>query len=207
MASIDECCILIPVSTLEDFPKDASDEDARSLLAAWTVLWHPRLVAASQQTPAWYRADSPPEFERGSRVITVPSLSLAELPDGLEAKYRQCDSVQWITGGSRDEMLNALGLLESVTSLPSEGRTIGAEDFFALGYAMLQTQIMTRRLRYTSNLDEIHFQTSLVNAADAFVANEAVACAAALHECFDALAQERDHYFSSDPHLVDLTLI
>ncbi|TWU21040.1 hypothetical protein Pla52o_40720 [Novipirellula galeiformis] len=207
MASIDECCILIPVSTLEDFPKDASDDDARSLLAAWTVLWHPRLVAASQQTPTWYRADGPPELERGSRVITVPTPSLAELPDGFEAKCRENASIQWISGADRNEMLQSLGLLESASSLQTEHRTISAEDFFALGYAMLQTQIMTRRLRYTSNLDEIHFQTKLVSAADAFVADDAEACAAALHDCFDALAQERDHYFSSDPHLVDLTLI
>ncbi|GAA5510393.1 hypothetical protein [Novipirellula caenicola] len=207
MASIDECCILIPVSTLEDFPKHAGDEDARSLLAAWTVLWHPELVAASQQTPTWYRADSPPEFDHGPRVIIVPTLSVPELPSDFEANCRSNEAIQWITGADRREMLDALGLSTSTRTLRSAERTVQAEDFFALGYAMLQIQVMTRRLRYTSNLDEIHFQNKLVTAAEAFVADDADRCVAAMHDCFDALAEERDHYFSSDPHLVDLTLI
>ena len=61
MPVFDECCVLIPVSTLEDFPSDLSDYDARSLLAAWTVLWNPHLLAQTEQIPTWYRADSPPE--------------------------------------------------------------------------------------------------------------------------------------------------
>lgn len=207
MASIDECCILIPVSTLEDFPKHAGEQDARSLLAAWTVLWHPELVAASQQTPTWYRADSPPEFGAGNRVIVVPTLSISQLPADFEANCRANEAIQWITGADRRELLDSLGLSKSPRSLQTEGRTIQAEDFFALGYAMLQIQVMTRRLRYTSNLDEIHFQNKLVTAADAFVAGNAGECVAALHDCYDALAEERDHYFSSDPHLVDLTLL
>ncbi len=207
MASLDECCILIPVSTLEDFPKHASEDDAKSLLAAWSVLWHPKLVAASRQTPTWYRADSPPELDRGSRVIVVPTLSTSQLPADFEANCRANESIQWITGADRSEMLQSLGLTQAAETLQAEQRTIAAEDFFALGYAMLQIQIMTRRLRYTSNLDEIHFQTKLVTAAEAFVAGNAAECVSALHDCYDALAEERDHYFSSDPHLVDLTLI
>ncbi|EMI18154.1 hypothetical protein RMSM_04904 [Rhodopirellula maiorica SM1] len=207
MASIDECCILIPVSTLEDFPKHAGEEDARSLLAAWTVLWHPELVAASQQTPTWYRADSPPEFDDAPRVIVVPTLSVSQLPADFEANCRAKETIQWITGVDRQAMLDALGLSKRASSLQTEHRTVGPEDFFALGYAMLQIQVMTRRLRYTSNLDEIHFQNKLVTAADAFVAGDADACVAAMHDSYDALAEERDHYFSSDPHLVDLTLL
>ena len=66
---------------------------------------------------------------------------------------------------------------------------------------------MTRRLRYTSNLDEVHLQNQAVAAANAFVEGDADRAIAALHDVFDLLAQERDHYFSSsDAHLIDLTL-
>ena len=65
---------------------------------------------------------------------------------------------------------------------------------------------MTRRLRYTSNLDEIHLQNRLISAAKSFIEGKTDDCISALHDVFDCLAEERDHYFSSDPHLIDLVL-
>ena len=58
MPLFDECCVLIPTATLEDFPSDLSDYDARSLLAAWTVLWDPRLLAQTEQLPVGDRAEA-----------------------------------------------------------------------------------------------------------------------------------------------------
>ncbi|MFK8112344.1 MAG: hypothetical protein AB8B91_09085 [Rubripirellula sp.] len=208
MPVFDECCVLIPAATLEDFPSDLSDSDARSLLAAWTVLWHPGLLAQTEQTPIWYRADSPPD-PVGKRLITVPAPSKPELPSGYEARAQVSEGCLWVTGASRKEMLETIdGALDSapIGTLTANGRQIGIEDFFAAGFAALQVQVMTRRLRYTSNLDEIHLQNRIVAAAKAFLAGSAEEAIAALHDVFDCLAEERDHYFSSDPHLIDLTL-
>ncbi len=221
MSVFDECCVLIPASTLEDFPAKLSDEDARSLLAGWTALWHPRLLAETQQIPAWYRADAPPE-PLGNRIVVAPEPSRAKLPEGYEARAIESPDCKWITGKTRDEVIAALGLApcdELVESdenprpdsdsgpNPDFRRRVGLADFYAAGFAALQIQIMTRRLRYTSNLDEIFLQTRIVKAATAFVAGDADGSIAALHEVFDSLAEERDHYFTSDPHLVDLTLV
>lgn len=204
MPVFDECCVLIPVSTLEDFPSDLSDYDARSLLAAWTVLWHPRLLAQTEQIPTWHRADAPPE-PIGQRMFTVPHPSLNMLPDGYQIRAQQDEEAFWVTGDSRDEMLSKLNV-ESCPPLTDGARTVTEQDFFAAAYASLQIQVMTRRLRYTSNLDEIHLQNRLVAAAKAFVDGNAEDSIAALHDVFDCLAEERDHYFSSDPHLIDLVL-
>ena len=204
MPVFDECCVLIPVSTLEDFPSDLSDYDARSLLAAWTVLWHPRLLAQTEQIPIWHRADAPPE-PIGQRLFTVPNPSINMLPDGYQLRAQQTAEAVWVTGDNRDEMLGKLNL-ESCPPLSDGSRTVTEQDFFAAAYASLQIQVMTRRLRYTSNLDEIHLQNRLVAAAKAFVEGKADEAIAALHDVFDCLAEERDHYFSSDPHLVDLVL-
>ncbi|MGB7329206.1 MAG: hypothetical protein WBD31_30270 [Rubripirellula sp.] len=218
MPVFDECCVLIPASTLEDFPAKLSDDDARSLLGGWTALWHPRLLAQSEQTPAWYRADAPPE-PTGNRIMIAPLPSLAKLPDGYEARAKNNADCQWITGNSRDEMVAAMGLspcdeltetLENTSNSDDSAglvRRVGVADFYAAGYAALQIQVMTRRLRYTSNLDEIFLQTRIVTAAKAFLDGDASAAIAALHEVFDSLAEERDHYFTSDPHLIDLTLV
>ncbi len=216
MPSFDECLILLPSSTLEDFPSDASAADARNILAAWTVLWHPSLIAATRQNPTWYRADSPPE-PRENQLIVVPTLSLPRLPESYKSRFQATEGSVWLDGETRSEMLAAL---ESVFSGPNDpntsmvvdalshaGRTIGPEDFFAFGYAILQVQVMTRRLRYTSNLDEIQVQKRVVAAAEAFVAGDAAKAIDSLHEAFDSVAEERDHYFSTDPALVDMTLL
>jgi alpha-mannosidase len=204
MPVFDECCVLIPVSTLEDFPSDLSDYDARSLLAAWTVLWHPRLLAQTTQIPTWHRADAPPE-PIGKRLFTAPNPSVNMLPDGYQLRAQQTEEACWVTGNSRDEMLDKLNL-EPCPPLTDGSRTVTEQDFFAAAYASLQIQVMTRRLRYTSNLDEIHLQNRLVAAAKAFIDGQAEESIAALHDVFDCLAEERDHYFSSDPHLIDLVL-
>ena len=207
-----ECCVLIPSGTLEDFPADATDYDARSLLAAWTVLWHPRLLAFGESLPTWYRADTPPESP-GNRIFTVPTPSLPLIPQGYEPRCRETEGCRWITGASRDEMLSALAAgggepaWAEQPPLPVGRRRIDCDDFFAFGYAMLQVNVMTRRLRYTSNLDELRVQSRIVAAAKAYLARDAEATAEALHDAFDALAEERDHYFASDPSLIDLTLL
>jgi alpha-mannosidase len=97
--------------------------------------------------------------------------------------------------------------IEPIPALQAECRSICVDDFFALGYFMLQIQVMTRRLRYTSNLDEIFLRKHVLAAADAFLAPDPVACLEALHRAFDTLGEERDHYFSTDPSLIDLTLL
>ncbi len=97
------------------------------------------------------------------------------------------------------------------TSSDSFGRSgqrdIGASDFYALGYTWWQIQVLTRRLRYTSNLDQQHFENRLAEAASKLGAGDTDAACAALHDCYDALAEERDHYFSSDPAILDLALV
>ena len=230
-----ECFVLLPTSTLEDFPVGIPESDARSLLAAWTVLWHPQLIAGAAAMPTWYRADEPPSAKTTSatddtnaemlarpRVIAVPQSSFSMLPADYEQANTDDDSVLWITGKSRSEMLDRIPIDDRYNRHPLQAthRTIQIEDFFALGYAYLQVQILTRRLRYTSNLDQIYFESCVLRAAEAFTgvahANDnntevpvadAETAAAALHDAFDCLAQERDHYFASDPHLIDLTLL
>ncbi|MEM6467920.1 MAG: hypothetical protein AAF802_00015 [Planctomycetota bacterium] len=215
MDPLDECSILIPSSTLEDLPTGLSAADARSLLAGWTVLWHPRLLARTGQSPTWYRADSPPPPD-GKRVVTVPAPAREQVPAEFRRKCETNPACSWVEGASRTEMLDALGLPIDEAGNPTdpslgpihfESRTIEINDFFAAGYLILQIQIMTRRLRYTSNLDELYLQSRIVAAANAFVAREASECAEAMHDVFDCLSEERDHYFSSDPHLIDLTLL
>lgn len=209
MAPFDECSVLLPSATLEDFPIGGSDSDARSLLAGWTVLWHPLLLAQTEQLPTWYRADVPPTPD-GPRVVVVPEPSIGQVTSDFQRRCTANPSCLWVTGADRQTMLTALGLAPddpAAAPLEFSGRRLEVADFYAAGYLSLQIQIMTRRLRYTSNLDELHLQNRITAAAKAFRDRDAAAAAEGLHDVFDCLSEERDHYFSSDPHLIDLTLL
>lgn len=212
----DECLILIPCTTLEDFPTQTSEPHARGLLGAWTAPWHPRCLAKLGKLPQWFRADTiPPKLERS--LLLIPEASEKRLPSRLSSEAAAVEACRLVRGGQREDFLKELAESFgeawadwSVPTVSAEGesaRPIGPADFFALGYAWLQVQLMTRRLRYTSNLDEIHFSSRAVAAARAWVAGEAEEAIEALHAAFDGLAEERDHYFSSDPSLIDLTLL
>lgn len=208
----DECFLLIPCTTLEDFPTQASEADARGLLAAWTAPWHPRWLARLGKLPQWFRADTVPSKLDGA-VLLVPEASQKKLPTRFVAETSAVPNCRVFRGNCRTDFLAQMEACLAEEALPWELSITGAErtvdvgDFFALGYVWLQVQLMTRRLRYTSNLDEIHFSGRVIAAANALVAGQADAAIAALHEAYDVLAEERDHYFSADPNLVDLTLL
>ena len=209
MPLFEECCVLIPAANLEDFPTELSDEDAQSLLGGWTMLWHPCLLAEMEQLPAWYRADMPPE-DLNDRLIAVPRPSAQQLPEDFKLPTQEKGDCLWLDAATRQGFLDQLPWdrlpkLKSET-LTTGDREIGVADFFAAAYASLQVQVMTKRLRYTSNLDELHLQNCAVKAAKAFVNGDSEAASESLHDLFDCLAEERDHYFSSDPHLIDLVL-
>ena len=210
MPLFQECCVLVPATNLEDFPSHLSDAEATSLLAAWTVLWHPSLLAEMEQLPTWCRADSPPDV-LDNRLITVPLPSKEQLPEGFGDRATKNKNCHWLEAVSRDAFLEQMpwDRLPKIQSEPlsCEPRDLSIHDFFAAGYAALQVQIMTKRLRYTSNLDELHLQNCAVNAAKAFLRGDAKTASDSLHDLFDCLAEERDHYFSSDPHLIDLVLL
>jgi hypothetical protein len=211
-SDVPPCVTLIPCNTLEDFPTHLEDGDARSLLAAWTAPWHPKLVAAAGRLPRWNRADSTPE-PLTNQWLFLPSGSTKKLPSGFFDACETALNCRVIRGGSRDEFLRQCETdvfkldLDQEFAVQDESRIVTAADFYALGYAWLQVQVMTRRLRYTSNIDEIFFAGRVVEAARMMVSGDGPATVSALHEAFDALASERDHYFSTDPYLIDLTLL
>ena len=210
--AIEHCVTLIPCHTLEDFPAFLEDAAAESLLGSWTAPWHPAIIATTGRLPIWARADSLPE-PLNSRAIFLSTASHKKLPSSFEAACAGATNCHVIRGASRADYLEKCSTLwpnleiSLDRELTTDARSVSAHDFFALGYAWLQVQMMTRRLRYTSNLDEIFFASRVIEAAKHWLSGEATACVDALHEAFDALAEERDHYFSNDPHLIDLTLL
>ncbi|MBM4000666.1 MAG: hypothetical protein FJ297_14205 [Planctomycetes bacterium] len=194
--------ILLPCHGIEDFPVHFRGADADNLLAAWTVLWHPALIAAAENGPFWRRASEQSDAF-GRHIYAVPDVAFEELPPGFESAAELEGSVV-LSGGTRESMLaRALEGIEHADRIDPDL----ASDFMALGYCFLQVELLTRQMRYSSTLDEVHFRRQLADGARAVVDGDTAMARSRLASCFSMLACERDHYYSVDAYLIDLTLL
>lgn len=99
-------------------------------------------------------------------------------------------------------MAEALGRLE----LPS-GDVELARDFLSLGYCHLIVELLTRQLRYMSNLDEVSFRRNTLAAAEKWLEGDNQAAASQLTGAFDLLTEAREYFYPVETHLLDLTLV
>ncbi len=199
-----ELVILIPCHSLEDFPQDHDGDDADSLLAAWSALWHPSLLAAAESAPHWYRVDTPPA-EIAGRLIVLPSVGQDRLPVGFVARCKADGAVLLRKFKSRAELVtSALATIDSGQPPVSEEL---AADFLALGFCRLQVELLARHMRYSSNLDEVYFNQQVVAAASAAVAGDEAGARELLASCFACLYEARKYFYPVDVYLLDLTLV
>jgi alpha-mannosidase len=196
--------VLLPCHSLEDFPTHHEGDDAAGLLAAWTALWHPALIANAGKMPSWHRADAPPE-NVANKLIVVPGISQSQLPSGF-LQRAESESACLIHPELDRERIIETALAGLQTSIPSAAEAWTA-DFLALGFCFLQVELLTRKLRYSSNLDEIHFQNQVVAAAAAVMEGQADEARSRLAASFDILAMERDHYYPGEAYLLDVTML
>lgn len=196
--------VLLPCHSLEDFPTHHEGDEAAGLLAAWTAPWHPALIACAGKIPSWYRADSPPE-DVTNKLVVVPGLSKPQVPTGYLQRVEAEAACLIQDRLDRGEMIES-ALCRLDAPVPPDAQTLAA-DFLALGYCYLQVELLTRKLRYSSNLDEIHFQNQVVAAATAAMEGNMEAARQRLAASFDILAAERDHYYPGEAYLLDLTML
>jgi alpha-mannosidase len=203
MKKLQSSLILLSCHSLDDFPVYHQGEDASSLLSSWTALWHPLLLVATQELPGWNRIDDPPE-DCSNRVIVAPQVNYADLPTGFPSRVEE-EGGRLIQGvPDRSAVVGpALEYLDAATPLPETW--VG--DFHALGYAYLQVQLLTRHMRYASNLDVIHFGKQAVAAAQAALDQDNDRTRELLQRCFDILTEEREHFYPVDALLMDMVLL
>jgi alpha-mannosidase len=150
-----ELAILLPCHSLEDFPTQHEGEEAEGLLATWSALWHPAFLASAQALPVWYRADSPPE-SLADKLVAIPRVSQSQLATGFEQRAERDAACLIVDQLNRDEILDLA--LDRMDGPRPPVDTELAKDFSALAYGYLQVELLTRQMRYSSNLDEIQFQ-------------------------------------------------
>jgi alpha-mannosidase len=199
----EEIQILLPCHSFEDFPMHHEGDEAEGLLAGWTAMWHPALLASAGRLPGWSRADSPSD-ELAGRLLIVPQVSESLLLAGWPARARSEGACVIRKQTSRDEIVRqALAELDDAPVVPQAI----VDDFFALGLAYLQVELLTRQMRYMSNLDEVHFQAETLRAAEAAVAGDTEQMRRHLVSCFEVLTEARERFYPAESYLLDLTLL
>ena len=198
-----ELAILLPCHSLEDFPVYQEGPEAEGLLAAWSSLWHPALLASAQRLPTWYRADSPPD-DVADRLFVIPAPSEPLLVAGWTSRAHDERACVVRKIRSRDEIVATA--LAKLPDAPPVDRELAA-DFLALGLCYLLVELLTRQMRYMSNIDEIHLRNQAVAAATAACEGGADEAREKLRNCFEVLTEARERFYPVEAYLIDLVLV
>ena len=194
--------VVLPCHSLEDFPTHETGDEASSLLASWTAIWHPRLIADSKTAPAWTSQDFV-ELNLENALIVVPMTC-----GRLSTEFEEAVSLQQahiIEDAKSRKQIFADSVLADVLNGSHPNAEL-IDDFFALGYAALQVQIMTRQLRHSTTLDQVQFDERVVEAACSWAQNDSETARSKIAACFDLLLEERNNFYPAEIQLVDLTL-
>lgn len=201
---LEDLVILLPCYSLEDLPLDWTSDDAQSLLSAWTALYHPALLAAADRLPRWFRADDPPADPAGN-LVAIPQCCETRLPDSWPQRANQAGACVLQHISRREDVVR--DALAYVTPDLSRLDPDLADDFLALGFCHLQVELLTRQLRYMSNLDTDRFQREAVGAARKAVEGDTQAARDQLRSAFELLTDAREYYYPVEANLLDLTLV
>ncbi len=212
MPSFTNLVIALPCDSFEDFPAEHRGPKAENLLACWTGLWHPALIKQAnsvaeiqstiETTGFWQTLDVQ------APLIVVPNISAAKLDSAtLMGWTATCDALVI------EELTDRTQIIEQAASTSEElnhwkdsvSQKI-ANDFYALGYAYLQTMLMSHQLRYSTNLDRVDFDAKVVAAAEAAIAGDEKQTTDKLFACFDTLLEEKNSYYPVEPQICELLL-
>lgn len=236
MKKISRIIQLLPNTRLEDFPTHLKGDLAAGVLSNWTAAWHPLLIAAAESAPVIFGADltavddhdedadaddtnfedEPEHHASGfdaefwkNSLVFVPEISLESIAEGFAAKAVG-ENARLVTGMiDRREIIQRSFQLTGLTPAFQGNVATSADrvqEFYSLAYAYLQIQLLTRKIRYSSNLDQKAFDQKLVEAAQAFANDDDSTCAAAISACYDLLLEEKSNYYPVQPALIDLVL-
>ncbi len=210
-----ELIVLLPCHSLEDFPTNLQGADAESVLAGWSALWHPRLLAAVGRLPDWRRAEPPADTLSGKLIVVPPAVDNAVPSDLPERAQREGGYV--VRGlQHRAEIVSALlsaldATGEAAASNPANPPpSVESElvaDFLALGTCYLYGELLARRMRYSSTIDAERFTEHVLGAASAAISGEAAEARRLLGLAFNAMVEARGKYYPVDMSLIDVTLV
>ncbi|WP_197531413.1 hypothetical protein [Posidoniimonas corsicana] len=178
------------------------------MLHSWTAAWRPELLAQTGGLPRVGSAHSPPAPENiPSALAIVPQLSeTPELAAWRDALAEASDHGVVLLEGfeHRDQIIAAA--VERGLPLTEHGSR-WAPEFYALGYAFVQAELLTHSLSYGAIISLDELERRVVEAARAAVEGDDPSVESGLRGAYDLLEQVRDHSFAVQTYLLDLVLL
>lgn len=211
--------VVLPCEGLSDFPTFYEGQDAAELLAAWATAWRPRLIAAagsppeilcSFELPSFHddQTDPQQDFPFEGLLALAPDLALEEEVHRWIDEGRELLGDRWLAiekFASRSEIISA------IKNSPFEQLAADCGEFddelAALGFARLQTAVVTGGGSDDPAFDDPQFDAAVVAAAKAAVALDKPAFEAALRTAYDLLETLRNHCYPLDAWLLDTVLV
>ncbi len=143
--------------------------------------------------------------------MVAPQAAQSKVDQPIRERFALNQSLWIESAGSRLATLEAISRALEGAELEGfqrlDDHPVRLRDFYALGFAFLQIHLLTRRLRYSSNLNQPLFTEQLMEAAKASLAGDDAEADRWIQSCFDQLSQERDHYYSQTAYLIDVVLL
>jgi alpha-mannosidase len=202
--TFDRLTVLLPCHSLEDLSLERSAEESEELLSAWSALYHPALLLHARALPHWVQADTPPQ-DLTTCLTILPRPAESQLPAGWLDKALADGAAVVHNQTDREAMV-----ADALARLPGEPPKFDPDlvaDFLALGFCHFQVELLTRRLRYMSNLDESRFEERTLAAAQEAAEGREETAREQLHSAFDLLTEAREYFYPVETYLLDLTLV
>lgn len=193
--------ILIPGYSVEDLPTDLNENSAASLLNAFAVAWHPKLLLAAKSIPEWRQAEST-ELPTGQHIVFIPECSEDWLGHDWQNHFDDTFSIVFHAAHNREDYL------QLVDQHFPEGDICPQllPHFFALGTCHLQVMLLSRKLHHFVDPDSVLLQSEAIAAAQAAIAGRDDDAKDHLRRCFECLLECREQFHPVDCFLVDVCL-
>jgi hypothetical protein len=202
----DRITVYLPCHSLHDFPTWLEEAEADALLSAWTAAWHPWLIATVGAVPRWASVDLPPAAEAALGIVPAPW----DDRFALQADAIFTGDSRWVRGEVERARIVAAAESALTGGPPAPESRAGAdcaEDFHALGLAVLLSELLAQRMRSSTVLEGTGFDDAALRAARAAIAGDEAVARAALRECYSCLDAARARYYPVDVWLLDVILL
>lgn len=195
--------VLIPGYSIEDLPTDLNEANAASLLNAFSVAWHPSLLARSKSLPEAFQAEST-ELPTGQHFVFVPDCSEEWLAHDWHEQLSDTLSLTFHDCSGRDQWLAAVQghFPDDQPGLPDDL----LQDFLALGTNHLLVTWLSRRMHHFVEPDQHLLSAEAFAAATAALAGDIDTAREHLRRCFECLLDCREQFHPTDCFLLDICL-
>ncbi len=154
--------------------------------------------------PRWVSSDTPP-VDVSSSLIALPECAVSSLPSDWMDQAEKAGAR--IIRGVADRKQLIAAALEGTPSSDNWHSQPYAEDFLSLGYGYLVVELVTRQLRYMSNLDADRFNGHLFEAVQRLKQSDEEGVREQLRYAADRLTEAREYFYPVQTSLIDLTLV